>query len=298
MTMVRVNVDDPIELLAVTDTRYIPGARSAPALVRPFQVHVQDPGASGFAFQIPRTTVPARSIETVTAAARASVNATVAVWPRDGANEARDHATVLIVRSIVIGRSRIVWFPARSRPQARSVYCPSGRMWPAASRPSQAHEPELAALNVHLRRPLPLLSRIRADPVIGASARIVRVVVSERPSPFGEMKDGAAWSVRAAGRRSTATKRWTWARLFDSSAVQIVIRYRPSGTTAPELALPPQVTTTSLLGRLPEFTDGPATPSIIGWMAQPNERCPVTATEIVVKSSRPSPLGETIPVVT
>src|SRR5690242_2883134 len=117
---------------------------------------------------------------------------------------------------------------------------------------------------------------MRAEPVTDESARIVKVMVSERPSPFGEMNDGAAWSVTAAGRRSTATKRWTWARLFDSSAVQIVIRYRPSGTTAPVLVLPPQVTTTVLLARLPEFTDGPAAPSIIGWMAQPNERCPVT----------------------
>ena len=95
---------------------------------------------------------------------------------------------------------------------------------PALSRPSQVHEPEPALPNVHRRNPAPDELRIRAEPVSSASAVSLRVVRSDRPSPLGEMDVGAADRPRTAARRSTVTSLEIDARLFDASAVQIVIR--------------------------------------------------------------------------
>ena len=82
---------------------------------------------------------------------------------------------------------------------------------------------------------------MRTLPASGSSARMDSLTASAWPSPSGEMKAEPSERVIAAARRSTVTSLATDARLFEASAVQIVIRYWPSGTGAPAFVRPSHV---------------------------------------------------------
>ena len=168
-------------------------------------------------------------MDTLTVAFRARLKTMRDVAPVLGRNDVTLHDWLLIVRSTRIGVSRRVLLPARSK--RRSGTCtghrvrPNRRGWsPTRSRPRN-DRPERSSSGWW-----PVGPRIRALPRDGR--------VGAQPESSCDPGDRRRWArsrrvtrsiVMSAGRVSTVTSFETDERLFDASAVQIVIRYVPSG---------------------------------------------------------------------
>src|SRR4051812_16092065 len=98
-----------------------------------------------------------------------------------------------------------------------------------------------------MRTAAPVGPSTRAVPLTLESAVIRSAAESARPSPSGEIDVGVTLERITGAFRSTVTTFWTDARLFEASAVQIVMRYGPSGTREPSDFVPFHVYVTALL---------------------------------------------------
>src|SRR6185436_19974242 len=143
-------------------------------------------------------------------------------WPALGVKAADCQATERIVRSTLTPSVRTVGLPARSMPGTRSVYRPSGTVRPARSRPFQVQPADRTLVNDHVRTVAPATFDSVARPEKGSSLVIVRTVLSDWPSPSGEMNAGVARRPTDAGRRSTTIRLVIAARLFEASATHRV----------------------------------------------------------------------------
>ena len=149
-----------------------------------------------------------------------------------------------------------------------------------AFRPFQAHDPAVARgdrpATGPWRRPARDPAAVAADPPRRPSTTascVSGVAVAVGRDVAGEARERDA----RPAVRSTVTTLLTDARLFEASAVQSVIRYAPSATTAPAAFLPSQVKATVL----PACAPGPqrrpdACRRRAAGRAQPKRRWPVT----------------------